>query len=106
MTIEERGILEYLGIKINNLADGSYKLTQPGLILHILEATNMATCNAKMTPTKVVAPLGTDTDSKPAKHKQDCVSVVDMLLLWLHFYILTLQVAMLVASRIQEIRPG
>ena len=80
MTIEERGISEYLGIKINYLADGGYKLTQPGLISQILQATSMATCNAKMTPTKVFALLGTNADSKPAKCEWDYASVVGMLL--------------------------
>ena len=80
MTVEEGGISEYLGIKINNLSDGSFKLTQPGLISWILDATNMAISNAKMTPTKVVAPLGTDPDGKPAKHDWDYASIVGMLL--------------------------
>ena len=32
MTSKKGRISEYLSIKINNLADGGYKLTQPGLI--------------------------------------------------------------------------
>ena len=36
MKVDEGGILEYLGIKIQNLPDGAYKLTQPGLVSHIL----------------------------------------------------------------------
>ena len=80
MTVEKGGISEHLGIKILNLPEGAYKLTQPGLIKRILDTTKMSTCNTKMTPTKVVAPLGTDPNGQPPKREWNYATVVGMLL--------------------------
>ena len=79
MTIEQGGISEYLGIKIQNLLGGAYKLTQPGLLKQILETTKMSTCNFKMTLTKVITPLGTDVNGQPPKQDWDYASVVGIL---------------------------
>ena len=80
MTVEEGGISKYLGIKIHNLPGGAFKFMQPGLVKRILEVTKMTNCNTKMTLTKVVAPLGTDANGKPAKCDWEYASVVGMLL--------------------------
>eukprot|EP00957_Ditylum_brightwellii_P059042 4478184-Ditylum_brightwellii.AAC.1 len=51
---------EFLGIKINSLGDGAYKLTQEALIIKILKATGMETCNPAVAPTSGPKPLGPD----------------------------------------------
>ena len=42
---------EFLGIKVNSLGDGTYKLTQEGLIDKILKNMNMENCNPAVAPT-------------------------------------------------------
>eukprot|EP00957_Ditylum_brightwellii_P185830 14148579-Ditylum_brightwellii.AAC.1 len=49
---------EFLGIKVNSLGDGTYKLTQEGLIDKILKATGIENCNPAVAPTSGPKPLG------------------------------------------------
>ena len=58
---------EFLGIKVNSLGDGAYKLTQEGLIDKILEATGMENCNSAVAPTSGPKPLGPDSHGKGAQ---------------------------------------
>ena len=46
----------------------------------ILEATKMMDCNAKCTPTKQDAPLGSDLNGKLAKREWKYASVIGMML--------------------------
>ena len=58
---------EFLGIDTKTLDDGGFQFFQTGLIRKALEATVMDNCNGLRTPTKVEAPLGTDTDGYEAE---------------------------------------
>ena len=54
-------VSEFLGIDIKTLDNGGSQFFQTGLIRKVLEATGMEYCNGFPTPTKVEAPLGTDS---------------------------------------------
>ena len=58
---------EFLDIDIKTLDDGGFQFCQPGLIRKVLGATGMEHCNGLPTPTKVEAPLGTDTNGSESK---------------------------------------
>ena len=58
---------EFLGIDIKKLDDGIFKFCQTVLIRKVLESTGIEHCNGFPTPTKVEAPLGTDTNGSGAK---------------------------------------
>eukprot|EP00957_Ditylum_brightwellii_P045412 3441958-Ditylum_brightwellii.AAC.1 len=58
---------EFLGIKVNSLGNGAYKLTQEGMINEIIEATGMENCNPAVAPTSGPKPLGPDPHSKDAQ---------------------------------------
>ena len=58
---------EFLGIDIKILDNGGFQFCQTGLIRKVLEATDMEHCNGLKTPTKVEAPLVTDTKGYEAK---------------------------------------
>ena len=53
---------ELLFIDIKTLNGGVFQFYQTVLILKLLEATGMDHCNGFTTPTKVEAPLGTDSN--------------------------------------------
>ena len=53
---------EFLGIDIKILDDSGFQFFQTGLIRKVLESTGMEHCNGFSTPTKVEAPLGTDSN--------------------------------------------
>eukprot|EP00957_Ditylum_brightwellii_P088456 6737061-Ditylum_brightwellii.AAC.1 len=61
---EGGSVEKFLGIKVNSLGDGAYKLTQEGLIDKILKTTRMENCNPAVTPTSGPKPLGPDPYSK------------------------------------------
>ena len=54
-------------VDINILDDGLLQSFQTGFIHKVLEATGVDHCNGFTTPTKVEAPLGTDTNGYEAK---------------------------------------
>ena len=58
---------EFLGIYIKTLDDGGIQFFQNVLIRKVLEVTGVEQCNGLPTPTKVEAPLGTDTNGYEAK---------------------------------------
>ena len=58
---------EFLGIDIKTLDNGGFQFFQSELIHKVLEATGMEDCNGLPTPTKFVAPLGTDANGFEAK---------------------------------------
>eukprot|EP00957_Ditylum_brightwellii_P021657 1632904-Ditylum_brightwellii.AAC.1 len=61
----DRGsVEEFLGIKVNSLDDGSYKLTQEDLLDKILKTTNMENCNPAVDPTSGPKSLGPDPHDK------------------------------------------
>ena len=70
---------EYLGIKYEELADGSIKMTQPGLIKKIIAAMNMQQCNPCDNPTLQQA-LGSHPDSPAMTDAWNYRSIVGMML--------------------------
>ena len=76
----EGSVSEYLGIEIHKTSEGGYQFLQKGLITKILEATKMVDCNAKSTPTKQDAPLGSDLNGELAKREWNYASVIGMML--------------------------
>ena len=76
----EGSVSEYLGIEIHKTSEGGYQFLQKGLITKILEATKMVDCNAKSTPTKQDAPLGSDLNGKLAKREWNHASVIGIML--------------------------
>ena len=76
----EGDFTEYLGIGIEEKADGTRHMTQKGLIQKIVEATKMKGCKPNWTPAKREA-LGTDPDGERWDNKEwNYASVVGMLL--------------------------
>ena len=73
---------EFLGIDINTLDNGEFKLFQTGLIRKVLEATGMEHCNGLPTPTNVEAPLVTDANGYEANRylPNSYASVIGMML--------------------------
>eukprot|EP00957_Ditylum_brightwellii_P091663 6979513-Ditylum_brightwellii.AAC.1 len=72
---------EFLGIKVNSLSDGAYKLTQEGLIDKIFKATGMDNCHPAVAPTSGPKPLGPDPYYKDIQlqDKWSYASVVGMM---------------------------
>ena len=60
-------VSEFLGIYIKTLDDGGFHFCKTGLICKVLEYKVIDHCNGLPTPTKVEAPLGTDTNGSEAK---------------------------------------
>eukprot|EP00957_Ditylum_brightwellii_P122245 9322005-Ditylum_brightwellii.AAC.1 len=61
---------EFLGIKVNSFGDGTYKLTQEGLIGKILKTTGMENCDPAVAPTSGPKPLGPDPMAKMSSYKK------------------------------------
>ena len=77
---KEDSLSEFLGIKINfNPDDGSYELTQRGLIDMVLATAGMENCNPNFVPAMQVA-LGSDPEGAPFKETWLYSSVVGMLM--------------------------
>ena len=70
---------EFLGIKYNELPDGSIDMTQKGLIDKVIAATDMENCNPKHTPA-LKAALGLDPDGAPMSESWSYPSIIGMLL--------------------------
>lgn len=71
---------EYLGIKIDDLPDGTKKMSQMGLIQKTLKAAKMEDCNPNWVPAAQVS-LGADPDGEPHdQSKWHYASIVGMLL--------------------------
>ena len=74
----EGSLEEFLGIKLRRSEDGSFTLTQPGLIEKIVKATGLEQCNSNHVP---AAPktLGIDPDGEPMQENWSYPSIVGML---------------------------
>ena len=70
---------EFLGIKYNELPDGSVDMTQKGLIEKVIAATDMENCNSKHTPA-LKAALGLNPDGEPMSESWSYPSIIGMLL--------------------------
>ena len=75
----EETFSEFLGIKYDELSDGSISMTQKGLINKIISATDMESCNPKHTPALKCA-LGIDSEGAPMNETWNYASIVGMLL--------------------------
>ena len=75
----EESFSEFLGIKYDELPNGSILMTQKGLIDKIIAATDMEGCNPKHTPA-LKAALGLDPDGEPIAEEWSYPSIVGMLL--------------------------
>ena len=76
---QEGSFSEFLGIKFDNLPDGSIHMTQKGLIKKIIAATGMEDCKGNFTP-QSTTPLGSDPDGEPMREDWSMRSIVGMLL--------------------------
>ena len=70
----------FLGIKFERHKNGSFTLTQPGLIQKIIDATNMRNCNPVHTPATPNQTLGKDPDGEAMTDTWSYQSVTGMLL--------------------------
>jgi hypothetical protein len=77
---KEDSLCEYLGIKFErNDEQGTFTLTQTGLIDKILEATGLTNCNPNHVPCAMQA-LGSDPEGEPMQETWSYPSIVGMLL--------------------------
>jgi hypothetical protein len=76
---QEGSFTEFLEIKFDRLPDGSFELTQKGLITKILKATNMEDCNPNSLPAPQAA-LGADKNGEAYDETWYYRAVVGMLL--------------------------
>eukprot|EP00957_Ditylum_brightwellii_P000621 48476-Ditylum_brightwellii.AAC.1 len=79
---EGDSVEEFLGIKVNYLGGGTYKLTQGGLINKTLKTMNMENCNPAVAPTSGPKPLGPDPHCKDVQlqYKWSYASVIRMMM--------------------------
>ena len=70
----------FLGIKFEPLPDGSFNMTQPGLIDKIIKATGMEQCNPNATPCTPNKTLGKDPEGEDFAESWSMSSVTGMLL--------------------------
>ena len=72
---------DFLGIDIKTLDDGGFQFCQTGLIRKVLKESSMAHCNGLSTPTKVEAPLGTESNGSEDKRDRpnSYASVIGMM---------------------------
>jgi hypothetical protein len=75
----EGSFSEFLGIKFDQLDNGSINMTQKGLINKIIEAAGMTDCNPNWTPASTT-PLGSDPDGEPMDEAWNYRSIIGMLL--------------------------
>ena len=76
---QEETFSEFLGIKFEERPDGSFEMTQRGLIDKILDTANMNDCNPNALPAPQAA-LGKDESGEPMDEKWNYRAIVGMLL--------------------------
>ena len=62
----EGDVTSFLGIKIKKDDDGSFYLSQPGLIKRVIETTNLEDANVQYTPA-LAEPLGAAPEGEPPR---------------------------------------
>jgi Reverse transcriptase (RNA-dependent DNA polymerase). len=70
---------DFLGIRIEQRSNGSFYLTQTGLVDKILKTTEMTDCNAVATPTGKTT-VGSDRDGENFNEKWKYSTLIGMLL--------------------------
>ena len=79
LTLQD-SLTEFLGLKYErDQANGTFTLTQKGLIMKILETTGMQDSNPNQTPASIQA-LGSDPDGEPMNESWNYRAVIGMLL--------------------------
>jgi hypothetical protein len=76
---QDASFSEFLGIKFEDLPDGSIQMTQKGLISKILKTAGMENCNPNAVPATQVA-LGADVDGAPMEEEWSYRGIVGALL--------------------------
>lgn len=76
---DEGEVSAFLGIKIDQLSNDEYYLSQPGLITKVLKAAGMIDCNPNATPS-ALEPLGPDIDGDPISESWEYASIIGMLM--------------------------
>jgi hypothetical protein len=76
---QQASLSEYLGIKFDRLNNGTFDLTQRGLIQKILKTAGMEDCRPMATPAVPTA-LGSDPEGEPMSELWNYRSIVGMLL--------------------------
>ena len=76
---QDESFSEFLGIKFEELKDGSINMTQQGLIKKILTTAGMSDCNPNATPAAQTA-LGKDPQGEPMNEVWSYRAIVGMLL--------------------------
>jgi hypothetical protein len=78
---DEGQLSDYLGVKIEKLPDGKFKLSQPHLIDQILEDLGLDVPSAQSKPTPALSSkiIGRDADGTPFNERWDCRSAIGKL---------------------------
>ena len=79
LTIDD-SLTSFLGIKFERGSDGTFTMTQPGLIDKIINATGLQECNPNGTPSTPNQTLGKDPDGDEFSEQWSYPSVCGMLL--------------------------
>jgi hypothetical protein len=79
LTQEEGTAYAFLGVDVEPLANGGYKMSQKGLTKKILTTMGMEDCNAKSTPA-TTTPLGTDANGPAMEENWSYAQIVGMML--------------------------
>ena len=76
---DEGEVGDFLGIRIERMADSSFKLSQSGLINKVLKEASMEDCNSVGTPASTT-PLNTDKEGDKFLESWDYATVIGMLM--------------------------
>jgi hypothetical protein len=76
---DEGEVGDFLGIRITKQADGTFYLTQTGLMEKVLKAAGLQDCNRCLTPASTT-PVGSDVDGAPFIEYWEYASIVGMLM--------------------------
>ena len=76
---DEGEVSAFLGIKIDQVNEDEFYLSQPGLTSKILKAAGMIDCNPNSTPSSL-EPLGPDLDGNPMSESWEYSSIIGMLM--------------------------
>jgi hypothetical protein len=76
---DEGEVGDFLGIRIKKQADGTFYLTQTGLIEKVLKAAGLQDCNRCLTPASTT-PVGSDVDGATFIEDWEYASIVGMLM--------------------------
>jgi hypothetical protein len=76
---DEGEVGDFLSIRIAKQKDGTFLLTQTGLILKVIDAAGMNTCNKVSTPA-LPLPVGSDLNGDPFDESWEYASIIGMMM--------------------------